>query len=350
LSSIATNPGDACFRHIAIQKLQVPAVLVDIALKPDVAWLRLTALRNVSDQKLLFKIVLEAEDINEGQWNNSCGFKEYDTPIIRENGQFFGRFRRDAIRHVASSRLTNQDLLGKVAMEARKGDWQIRRDASSRLTDPGLLAKIGVWVRPDLTASLDDQVLLAKIAVEADDPDVRLAAAKKLTNQDVLGNIAAHEGDDRIRPLAIARLTDKSVLSRVGIWVRPELTDLVADQALLAQIAVKAGNPRVRSAAARRLTDQLLLATIALDDYNIEVRRAAISGLNDQNLLGKVAIEGVVRYPNYPSIALAAAQKISEQAVLEKVESTAKDWEVRGAVQKKLNEGKGLTNADPGAR
>ena len=66
---------------------------------------------------------------------------------------------------------------------------------------------------------------------------------------------------------------------------------LLADQSVLAKIAVEDTDARVRSAATYRLTDQSLLAKIAVEDKDPGVRSAASSKLTDQSLLARIAIE-----------------------------------------------------------
>ena len=118
---------------------------------------------------------------------------------------------------------------------------------------------------------LTDQALLAKIAVESRDADVRRAAVRKLTDQALLAKIAVEDTDHPdVRITAIEKLTD---------------------HALLAKIAIKDEDSSVRSAAIEKLTDQALLADLAVEDTDLDVRSTAVSKLTDQALLAKIAVE-----------------------------------------------------------
>ncbi len=77
-------------------------------------------------------------------------------------------------------------LLAKIAVEDE--DYDVRRAATWKLTDQALLAKVAVESKDDggvrwvAVEKLTDQALLAKIAVEDEDYDVRRAAVEKLTD------------------------------------------------------------------------------------------------------------------------------------------------------------------------
>jgi hypothetical protein len=128
-----------------------------------------------------------------------------------------------------------QDDLAKVAVDAQNDD--VRRTAVARLDDQSLLAKLAVQdqdcdVRRTAVARLDDQALLAKLAVQDQDYDVRRAAVARLDDQSLLAKVAVDAQDDDIRQATVARLDD---------------------QALLAKLAIDAQNWTVRQAAVARL-------------------------------------------------------------------------------------------------
>jgi len=126
----------------------------------------------------------------------------------------------------------------------------------------GALMLVGCPDQRDATTETvrwtEDQGVLAKIALEAEDPSVRARAVEKLTDQALLAKIAVEDKHLSPRAHAVEKLTD---------------------QALLAKIAVEDENYNVRHHAVQRLTDQALLAKIAVEDEDPGVRDAATAKL-----------------------------------------------------------------------
>ena len=179
---------------------------------------REAAVRHLTDQDLLAKVVVEAV---------------WEKPSNRWTFEALGMIG-GSVRVAAARKLADQDLLSKVAVEDEDAD--VRRVAVEKLTDQGLLAEV---------------------AVGDADADVRRAAVEKLTdNQDLLSTVAVQDKDAEVRILAVANLTD---------------------QGLLAQIAMDDG-PRIGRIAVERLTDQALLAQVA-EDGHYEVREDAVRRL-----------------------------------------------------------------------
>jgi hypothetical protein len=159
------------------------------------------------------------------------------------------------------------------------------------------------------------------------------AAVADGSDQELLAKIAVESNDWKVRNAAAEKLTDPALLARMGMWVKPELTQQVKDPALLAQVAVKAKDWGVRRAAAANLTDQTLLAQIATGDANSFVRGTALEKLTDQAVVAKVALgdkEWEVRR--------VAADLLTDQALLAKVAVGTKDADVRYAVVLKLTD------------
>ena len=100
----------------------------------------------------------------------------------------------------------------------------------------GALMLVGCPDQRDATTETvrwtEDQGVLAKIALEAEDPSVRARAVEKLTDQALLAKIAVEDENYNVRHHAVWRLTD---------------------QALLAKIAVEDEDPGVRDAATAKL-------------------------------------------------------------------------------------------------
>lgn len=162
--------------------------------------------------------------------------------------------------------------------------------------------------------------------------DYRSAVADG-SDQELLAKIAVESNDRQVRRAAVEKLTDPAVLARMGMWVKPELTQQVTDPALLAEIAVKAKDWAVRRAAVANLTDQPLLAQIASADREIFVRTTAVEKLLDQPALAQIALQD-----KEPEVRRAAIEMLTDQALLAKVAVTTKDANVRYAAVEKLTD------------
>jgi len=116
---------------------------------------------------------------------------------------------------------------------------------------------------------INDNKLLADIAINCDIHDFRLTAVKNLKDQSLLGDIANKNCDPSIRILAVERLTDQKILA--------DLANNVKDE-------------EISKAALGRMTDQKLLAEIVKNKENIErVRKTALGLLFDKTLITVIA-------------------------------------------------------------
>ncbi|MDM8522209.1 HEAT repeat domain-containing protein [Desulfococcaceae bacterium HSG8] len=113
---------------------------------------------------------------------------------------------------------------------------------------------------------LTDQNVLADIAENDSDPDVRQVAAEKLTDQKLLADIAQNDSDPDVRQVAAEKLTDQKVLADIAQNdsdpdVRKAAAEKVTDQNLLADIAENASDPDIRKAAAEKTGRPIALLT-----------------------------------------------------------------------------------------
>lgn len=157
----------------------------------------------------------------------------------------------------------------------RKPKWQ-HRDAAVRLA---AVQELGGA----------DQEILASLAREDQDREVRLAAIARLSDHRVLGELAgagaetgsaaAHRRDQLFHAaiLAVADLDScRSMLADLG------------SQELLADLAVRAEQPAVRLAAVERLTDQDLLAGVLEQKCGRETAAAALARIDREDLLKRL--------------------------------------------------------------
>ena len=242
--------------------------------------------------------------------------------------------------YAAVEKLTDQALLAKIAFNEQNPD--VRQAAVYKLTDQALLTKIAEgdnneYVRSAAVINLTDQAVLARIAIEANDFgfDVR-EAFLHLTDQALLARIAVEARNADVRVNAVKDLTDQALLAKIAVEaknadVRATAVQDLTNQALLAKIAVEDNSTSVRATAVYKLTDQALLAKFAVEDKSSDVRVTAVEKLTDQMLLAKVAVEA-----RDPDTSKAAIEKLTEQTPLAKVAVAAIHADARRAAVVKL--------------
>jgi hypothetical protein len=98
-------------------------------------------------------------------------------------------------------------------------------------------------VRIAAAANLNDQKILAKIAIESGDSDARETAVTKLSDQNLLARIAINEKEHSVGQTAVEKLTDQNLLARVAAQAKDDMI--------------------VGRAAVEKLTDKVLLDRLA---------------------------------------------------------------------------------------
>jgi hypothetical protein len=153
--------------------------------------------------------------------------------------------------------------------------------------DQELLTKVALEGRTDLrnaaVEKLFDQALLAKVALESTDSDLRVAAVEKLFNQALLAKIVLDSKPSwgsRFVLFAIRKLVDQNLLARVAVEstdfnLRIAAVQTISDQGLLAKFALESEDSYIRKTAVNKLLDYALLAKIAVTDKDLHVRSAA---------------------------------------------------------------------------
>jgi hypothetical protein len=189
--------------------------------------------------------------------------------------------------------------------------------------------------------------LLADIARNAADSQIREWAVLELGDQSLLADIASSDASEGVRTAAVERIRDETLLAgiarnHVSESVRSAAVERISNQAVLADIVEGDSSPIVRRRAARRLaairtaaveriTDQALLAQIAKNDDTDEVRRAAVTRLQDPAALAEVA-----RSDPSASIRGLAVEKLTDQTVLLEIARSEATSSVRSAAWTRL--------------
>jgi hypothetical protein len=128
----------------------------------------------------------------------------------------------------------------------------------------------------------------------------------------LLANIAKKDSDWRVRKVAVGRLTD---------------------QTLLADIAKKDSDQYVREGAVKKLTDQTALADIAKTDADSVVAYAALERIKDSQVLDSLA-----RHEGAASdVRLLAAWQLTDKPLLSALAQNAADKRVRRVASSKFS-------------
>lgn len=173
---------------------------------------------------------------------------------------------------------------------------------------------------------------MARVALQDKDWKVRRAAVQLLTDQAVLANVAIRDEQEVLNRAALAKITDQAALARVAVAgkggllekdaISKEAIDKLTDQRLLMIVATRSRSTvdassvslELRLAAAEKITDQALLAKIAIEDDSSEVRAAALKNLTDQSALASEAIQDTLEITGFDAI-----RKITDRSAPEKL-------------------------------
>lgn len=148
---------------------------------------RREALKKITDQKVLYKIV------------------SYD--------------KNSGVRKTAIEKVTDQDVLSEIVMNDENAD--VRKAALEKVTDQDVLFSIvqndkNADVRKEAFEKVIDKKALNMIAQYNENADVRKAAIEKVNNQKVLSEIARYDENADVRKEAIEKVTNQDVLSSIA--------------------------------------------------------------------------------------------------------------------------------------
>jgi hypothetical protein len=176
-----------------------------------------------------------------------------------------------------------------------------------------------------------------KPAWEHKDPAIRLAAVKQLdeAEQDVIAAIARNDSDEEVRLAALRKISDQQVLE--DIKNHPQVNDTLLNAAddrlknLLFKAVLLSEDEQSQLQALQRLDDEHLLADLALKVDSQEVRLQAVSRINSQEILCRLIEKQCGK-----TTALAALEKINDVTLFERLSSHASNKSARLAAREKL--------------
>lgn len=270
------------------------------------------------------------------------------------------------------------------ALQAMEKDAKQRLQGGKKLsdTDERLLANdhsseaLVAWAKhPKNTQNglaalrqVEDPEALADIALHASLPEIRQAAAERVSGLSELrfAELAVSSADDFVADTFVGRISDDTLLHRIvrtpaaskttkmaAIWKirqesvlsaiakspdgQPDLQELavgrIGAEPVLADVASHAPNAKVRLAAIEKIGDPALLLVSVTKDQDQENRRAALSRIDAPKVLA-----AVVRKSGDAEIRLQAIKKINDPAVLQESVAGDADEAVRLAALERMTD------------
>jgi hypothetical protein len=194
--------------------------------------------------------------------------------------------------------------------------------ASGKMTDQDVFAIAkndrSKQLRLIAAKHLSDQKLLLQIVNESNDTDVALAALANIREEEALKDIALGNARGEIRLNATNRVADPQYLVEIALRsiqsdVAIEACSKMERQEDLIKIAQSSTLPEVRAAAVARITDNIRLLSFATKDSEWQVRKSAVSKLNNNSdLLKIISTDSNAEVKKAAAGALAYSPKLSE--------------------------------------
>lgn len=247
------------------------------------------AIKRITNQKTLKKVVRKSEDVN--------------------------------IRHSAIKKISDQDFLKKIALNS--DDWHVPRYATKKIVDVRVIENIALnaksgfardeavkkvvnpdvleivalnddWNKVGISAikSIKKVEILKKVTLNAKTIDVRREAIKRITNKDFLKKIIAESTDYESRRIAYLNQGKEFSSEAIIDYCKnieeydSRLISKLVDQEDLYEIAINSKNEKFKIDAVKRISDQNFLEKIALNrDSEHYVSLEAIGKITNPNIL-----------------------------------------------------------------
>jgi hypothetical protein len=166
---------------------------------------------------------------------------------------------------------------------------------------------------------LDERDLIAAVAREDQDAQVRRAAVAKLLDPSVLGAIVESDADESVRERATAMLQDIALEVFEGVSESDglEAVDALRDSKRLGLVAKTAAREIVALRALSRITDPKTLGTVARHGVSEAARQSAFAILRERN--EQAEILGVAMNGEHKDTAVGAVDLVTERVALEAI-------------------------------
>jgi hypothetical protein len=323
LADVAKVDRSSDIRSAALAKLTDETLLVDVAMSDEYGEYCLEAIKHLAEIKdswLAQKVVGIANTTHFV----ACRLNELQAAIKKFTDQALltdlaKQANFEKIRLAAAETITDQALLADLAVNAKPD--VVRKVAVKKITDQTLIAAIAQkdedwFIGEAVTKIITDQTLLTDLAMNAESDDVRLAAAEKLSDQTLEQKILVDVAMNRkyFGSQIVEKISDQEPLGRLAVNAESDdvrlaaakkLTDQAHAQKLLADLAKEGNssfNERIRMEAVARITDQTLLANLAMNAASDDARVAAAEKIADQALAQCAFANIAISKPLYESL------------------------------------------------
>jgi hypothetical protein len=216
---------------------------------------------------------------------------------------------------------------GLIDRLLKKPEWQ----------DPDPAVRAEAVLR--LPASERDALLA--IAREDEEPRVRRAAAKKLSDAEALTDLARSDPDDGVRDEAMGRLVHLAVhATEEGALT--EALGALTEPRHLAMVARSAALPTIREAAVGALSEPRALAAVVREAEDPATRLQALSRIDDAATLQALALKS-----DQKATAVAAVDRLDDPEALRSVAMKARVSAAARRARAKLEQGEPAGDRSP---
>ena len=336
LEDIAANDSDLKVKISALKKLKRPHLYFDMmkaSNQDDVRQL----LENIKDESKLMDVIFffSSNDlIVENAINNIANVPALYELYHRGSGLIqeavmkklvFGNvFSNEKIADKISIRrillsVCGEDVLADIARN--DSDWQVRREAVKSISDKNVLADVARndsnWnVRTAAVKKIYDEDVLTNIARNDPHEHVRLIATEKIYDEDVLTNIARNDSNYYVQKAAVEKIDDEDVLTDIARNNRDNdvqriAAEKIGDKDILADITRNKLDDKIADETSLENYDNDVLADIARNNPDNGVRLAAVKKIDDDTILINIA-----RNDNIWEVRTLALRCISDDSIL----------------------------------
>lgn len=253
------------------------------------------------------------------------------------------------IRRSAVSKMVDKDIIVDIAQNDK--DYEVRCEAIKKIDDQNLLERIISEYKNYSNCESDNpnpriDITIKNHKAEKEDEEVIIAAIKRITNQTLLKEIVKKEKSLNICTHAIERIDDQDFLfdtanNNINHQIRRLAISYLADQSKLIEISRSSDIPdELKIAAIKKLEDRSIIIDIAKFSPVYSIRKSIYEVLYKKfnvHIDLKGALDVIYNDPD-DNLRLSFLKKISDRELLKEISRNAKEYSVRLAVYRVLNE------------
>ncbi|HPQ51640.1 MAG TPA: hypothetical protein PK253_00170 [Spirochaetota bacterium] len=305
-----TSPG---VRTKALKKISSPDELLRIIRTDMDTDVRKTAFNKIDDEKLILKIMLDPACT---EIHGIAISKIQSEALLLEIAL---KSENPDIADTVIERIQRQDYLMEITKNAKRS--RFRGAALVRLTSP-------------------DEKYLHEIALTDSSKNVLLPLISMTTRQDTLLHILQKSGSPDIRLAAAKKLTPDNQVTAAELIMKEKdsaviknLAGIISDRGLLKKIASKAESTTAKTAAILCLKDDdtPFLLEVLKTSTDKKILEAALVPVTDQNILGDIVLG---KYGS--AVSLQAVGKIDNRETLEHILSHTDNEKVRQVAKARI--------------